>query len=241
MNKKQTLIQFVSLILLVLSVSCTASPAAPTATPTLTPVPLPTFTPTPTFPLPEGIVTFDIPPDKKFPGHSYGQGETSIILANMSSGGEGQWDPFVKAVDKQKFTVITFSYLQSDYIGASQEIAIVLAQLRNVGYQHVVCIGASLGVTACGSVASEPEMIGLVMIAGPNFGGSLLDIKYPKLFIAAENDSWAKDTQLNYDNAAEPRELVIYPGIGMHGTDIFNSSYGDKFLQTLLDFVGKLA
>jgi hypothetical protein len=240
MNKKQTLLQLFSLVLFILSVGCTASPAAPTETPTVTPVPLPTFTPTPTFPLPEGVIFFEIPPDKKFPGHVNGQGNTAIILANMSYGGEAQWDPFVKTVDKQKFTVITFSYLQPDYIGASQEIAIVMTQLRNVGYQRVVCIGASLGVTACGSVAHEPEMIGLVMIAGPNQGGSLLDIAYHKLFIAAENDPWAKATQLDYDNAAEPRQLVIYPDTGLHGTDLFNSSFRDQFLQALLDFVEKL-
>jgi hypothetical protein len=179
MNKKQTLFPFIPLVLFVLTARCTATPAVPAETPTITPVPPPTFTHTPTFPLPEGIVFFEIPPDKKFPGHAHGQGETAIILANMSSGGEAQWDPFVKAADKQKFTAITLSYLQPDYLGASQEIAIVLAQLRTVGYQRIICIGASLGPTACGSVANEQEMIGLVMIAGPNLEGSLLDISFP--------------------------------------------------------------
>jgi hypothetical protein len=33
---------------------------------------------------------------------------------------------------------------------------------------------------------------------------------------------------------------VIFPDIGLHGTELFNSSYKEQFLQALLDFVGKL-
>jgi hypothetical protein len=237
MRKKQILFTVFSVIPLIPVAGCAAPRAVPTQTPTFTLAPSPTLSPTPAFPLPEGIVIFDYPPDKKIPGHAYGQGATAIILANMSYGGERQWDPFVKAVDKTKFTTITFSYLQPDYIGASLEIDVLLEQLKTIGYQRVVCIGASLGVTACGSIAREPEMIGLVMIAGPNLAGSLLDLSYPKLFIAGGNDSWAASIQADYDNASDPRQLIIYPDIGLHGTELFQSKYGDQFLQTLIDFV----
>lgn len=240
MNKKRTCISIVSPALLILATSCSAAAAVPTQTPTLAPVPAPTFTATPGFPLPEGSVTFEMPPDKIISGHSYGKGETAIILANMSYGGEGKWDPFVEAVDKTKFTTITFVYLQPDYSGVSLEILYILEKLKSVGYKRVVCIGASLGVTACGSIAHEKEMIGLVMIAGPNEAGSLSDVTYPKLFIAAKNDTWAAATQADYENAAEPRELVLYPDTSMHGTDLFQSPVGEQFLKALIDFVMNL-
>jgi dienelactone hydrolase len=241
MDKKQNFFAWVSLALLILLASCEVSPAAPTSTPTTSPVATLAATSTPTSLLPEGKIIFEIYSDKKFAGSVYGQGKTAIVMANMGSGGDVQWDPFVEAVDKLKFTVVTFNYLQADFSGATQEIGIVLAELRKSGYKRVVCIGASLGATACRSMAHEPEMIGLVMIAGQNQGGSLKDVKYPKLFIAGENDSLANSLQLAYSQAAEPKELVLYPGEGLHGTDLFYSStHRDQFLQALLDFVDTL-
>jgi hypothetical protein len=158
----------------------------------------------------------------------------------MSSGGEAQWSPFVEAVDQQKFTVVTFSYLQDDYASAAQETNIVLQRLRESGYKRVVCIGASLGVTSCASIAQEPEMIGIVLIAGPNNAGSL-DKTYPKLFIAGGNDQWAIATQKAYDLADEPKTLVLFPGNGVHGTGLFYSPDRDKFLKLLVDFVNSAA
>ena len=228
--------------------SCNAFKPAPTSTPTLTststitPSPTPTITPSPTpvFPLPEGKIIFDIDQTRKFAGTVTGQGETAIILANMSQGGEAEWDPFVSAVDKQKFTVVTFGYLQPDLAGATQEIGIVLKQLRKSGYKRVICIGASLGVTACGSIANQPEMIGLVMISGPYNGGSLGKLTYPKLFIAAELDPYATDTRWEYHLAGDPKTLKLFPNNSYHGTNLFYSSDKVEFLKLLIDFVNNL-
>jgi hypothetical protein len=208
--------------------------------PTVTPLPTPTQTRIPFTPPPEGGIIFEKPGGAKFYGKIRGQGETAIILANMTEGGQVQWDPFVQAVDKQKFTVITFDYLQADYAGAFLETNIVLKRLSEIGYKRVVCIGASLGVTSCGSIADQPEMIGLVLIAGPNNGGSLANITYPKLFIAGALDEWAASTKAIYEKASEPKELVLFPDNGIHGTQLFYSSDREVFLKLLIDFVNKL-
>jgi len=222
---------------------CTAVSPTPTATltPSATPVPTITFTPTPAFPLPEGKIIFEKSGGKKFAGTVYGTGETAIIMANMTTGGEVQWDPFVEVVDKQNFTTLTFNYLQADYSGASQETRIVLKKLRESGYKRVICIGASLGVTSCASLGREPETVGLVLIAGPNFGGSLAEAKYPKLFIAGALDQWARDTQAMYDRAAEPKTLVLFDENSAHGASLFYSNDRDQFLTLLIDFVNALA
>jgi hypothetical protein len=228
------------IIIGLLLAGCSAFQLAPTATPTPAPTstPVPTVTPTPTpgFPLPEGKIIFEKPGGKKFAGTIHGQGETAIIMANMSSGGEAQWNPFVEAVDQQKFTVVTFNYLQANYVGAAQETNIVLKRLRESGYKRVVCIGASLGVTSCASIAREPEMVGIVLVAGPNNGGSL-EATYPKLFIAGGDDRWAVDTQKAYDLADDPKTLVLFPGNGAHGAGLFYSADSDEFLKLLIDFV----
>jgi hypothetical protein len=238
MNLKLAILPAIGILL----AGCSGFTPAPSATPSATPEPSITLTPTPAFPLPEGKIIFEESASRKFSGTVYGQGETAVILANMTSGGERQWDPFVKAADKRKFTAVTFNYLQPDYSGAVQNISTVLLRLTSSGYKRVICIGASLGVTACGSIARAPEMVGLVMISGPNTGGTLDDVTCPKLFIAAEQDSWAKATRNDFENAAEPKTLIIYTGNGAHGTELFDSSvYRVQFLQALLDFVNQAA
>lgn len=230
MNRFSHLTILASLVLLMIG----CAPSAPIVTPTATP------TATPVFSIPEGKVIFTRLDEKKFVGTAYGQGETAIILANMGYGGQSQWDPFVNAVDKQQFTVITFSYLHADdYVSAVQDTEAVLAKLKEIGYKRFICMGASLGVTACSGIAHAPEMIGIVMISGPNNGLSL-DTSYPKLFIASEKDEWAVDTKSDYYQADEPKTLVIFPRAGSHGTDIFTSPSGDQFLNDLLDFVNNI-
>jgi hypothetical protein len=224
--------------LILLMAGCGSIKPAPAATPAIPP-PTPTYTATPTFPLPEGAIIFEIDPTRKFAGHVTGQGETAIILANMSQGGESQWDPLVTALDKKKFTVITFNYLQPDYSGAPQGVITILGRLREVGYKRVVCMGASLGVSACGSIPLEPEMVGMVMIAGPNLGRPVTTT-YPKLFIAAADDRWAKDTETACKAADEPKQLVLYKDTGMHGTDLFYSQHREQFIKVLVDFVNGL-
>jgi hypothetical protein len=213
----------------------TASPATVPPAPTATALPAPTAAPTAT-PLPEGSVMFDRLEGFKFSGTVYGQGDTAIILANMIH--HNNWDPFLKSVDRQKFVTLTFGYLQATEEGAAKEIGIVLETLRASGYPHVICIGASLGATACESIAGEPELSGLVLISG---GGSrVVGGDYPKLYVAGESDPAAKDTQQAFQHATEPKTLVLYPKNAMHGTSLFVSTDGDAFLMLLIDFVDEI-
>lgn len=228
-------------VIIVILIMAGCAPSTPVAIPTATAVPtaIPTVTSTPSFPVTEGKIVFTRYDGRKFAGNSYGQGETAIILANMSYGGESQWSPFVEAVDKQKFTVITFNYLQlvaDDYASVAQEAEIILETLKGFGYKRAICMGASLGVTACSAIAHAPETVGIVMISGPN-NLAALDTAYPKLFIASELDEWSTATKRDYNSAAEPKTLTIYPGIRSHGTDLFYSTVRNQFLKSLLDFV----
>ena len=82
-------------------------------------------------------------------------------------------------------------------------------------------------------------MVGMVMISGPNYGFSV-KTSYPKLFIAAADDPYAKDTKLDYNDAKEPKQLLLFPGTSVHGTELFSSTFKDQFLQALLDFMNNL-
>jgi hypothetical protein len=83
-------------------------------------------------------------------------------------------------------------------------------------------------------------MVGIVLIAG-SLNRKLADVTYPKLFLAGALDRAAFNTQMNYDLAAEPKQLVLFEENRIHGTDLFSSKDGDQFLTLLIDFVNGLA
>jgi len=227
-------LRFAMIIAFILPGCALSNPIVPTVSPT------PIETPKPA--LAEGKIVFTRYDGRKYVGTVYGHGETAIIFANMSYGNETQWQPFVDVFDRKKFTVITFNYLQivaDDYSSAEQEVGIILETLKSFGYTRVICIAASLGVSACASIAQMPEVVGLVLISGPNYGGSL-DTKYPKLFIASKLDEWSAPTESEYNSAPDPKKLILYPDISSHGADLFYSIVGDQFLKSLLDFVNSI-
>ena len=238
------------LICLLITGCTTAQPPAPTNTslPEPTPIavatrtsaPSPTVAPAPTqAPLPAGQeIIFDGSDNRNLTGTLYGEGETAILLANMSIGGQKQWNPLVAAVNPQKFTTVTFDYRTINDV--SPDMQHILGWLRQEGFERIICIGASLGTQACSSIALEPEMAGIVLIAGSVHFGSVAEAVYPKLFIAGELDPGAFNIQTGYERAAEPKELVIFEDNRAHGTDLFSSTDSGKFLTLLLDFVDGL-
>jgi hypothetical protein len=200
-------------------------------------------TATPESLVPEGMITFKRYDEREFYGQVYGQGPTLIILANMAYGGQEQWAPLVTAIDRNRFTTVTFNYfqfMQGDYASAEQEAQVILDTLKGVGFKRTICIGASMGASACGAIAHDTTMVGIVLIAGQNFGG-LLDVAYPKLFIAGKLDPNSSFTATDYARADDPKTLILYPDVAVHGTSMFGSSVGDRFLKDLLDFINKIS
>lgn len=220
-------------------------PSSPTARPEPTSSPTPavtlTSTPSPTpVSLPPGReIILEESNNRNFTGTVYGEGETAIILANMDRGGEIQWSPFVAAVDKHSFTTVTFNYRSIN--SAEQDTRIVLEALRKSGYKRIICIGASLGVTSCSRLANEPEIVGIVLIAGRMIRGSLSEVTYPKLFIAGALDPITPYTQTGYEQSAEPKELVLFEENRAHANHLFSSKDGVEFLNVMIEFVDSLA
>jgi hypothetical protein len=213
--------------------------STPTPSSTSTTSPTVAFTPTLVSPPAGAEVIFDESSTRNLTGTLYGEGETAILLANMSIGGQKQWYPFVAAVDKQKFTTITFDYRNINDVGPDMDN--LLSWLRQEGFERVICIGASLGTRACSSIALEPEIEGIVLIAGSVHHASVAEATYPKLFISGALDRWAFDIQTGYEQAAEPKELVLFEENRSHGTDLFASKDKEPFLSLLIDFVNSLA
>lgn len=59
-----------------------------------------------------------------------------------------------------------------------------------------------------------------------------------KLFVCAEDDAANLShivTEM-HDLSPEPKELVLLPGT-VHGTELFNTKYGDEFRDVLVNFL----
>jgi hypothetical protein len=118
---------------------------------------------------------------------------------------------------------------------------VILDWLKKEGFTRLICIGASLGTRACNHIALQPEMAGMVLVAGAVHHATVAGAMYPKLFIAGELDRWAFDIKNGYEKASEPKTLVLFKDNSIHGTDLFHSKDDEQFLALLIDFVSGLA
>ena len=98
--------------------------------------------------------------------------------------------------------------------------------------------------------ALDHDLAGLVVIASPLSSGAPTDVKpdelsrltLPKLFVCAEHDRYSpviSQMQQMFDLSPDPKQLKFFPGT-VHGTELFDTEYGDEFRQLLLNFVEQL-
>jgi hypothetical protein len=218
-------------------VSCMAS--TPAVTPTPTPPPTATAQPTATPGLPPGdFFLMDHGSNLAFKATLRGQGDLVVVMANQGNNDTYSWDGLARKLVEKGFVAVNFTYTVPDMGIASTELDQVIDYLVQKGkYQHIVCIGGSMGGTACGTVAQRPEIVGIALLAGgdsPDLSGA----KYPKLFVTGENDTCcAGFMKTAYDEAAAPKTLKIFPGTGAHAVGLFSSEYGDELTNLLVDFV----
>lgn len=234
MTQRPRLIPGLFVVLAVL-VSCQSAQATPKASATASPSAASQG-------LKEGVTLIPFGDDQQLPITVHGHGATLVILANMGSGGMSQWDPLVSVIDQERFTILTFAYMpdsvsSDEYYMATVDSDAIYAYASAAGIARMICIGASLGVTACGELANKPEIVGEILISGPNHSPFGFSGAFPKLFVAGSDDPWAESASSEYAGAAEPKKLVLYEGNSAHGTDLFASTDGSAFLALLKGFV----
>jgi pimeloyl-ACP methyl ester carboxylesterase len=89
----------------------------------------------------------------------------------------------------------------AEYLHA-QDIRAAIQLLRDRGFERIVCMGASMGGTACLNAALEEELAGLVVIASTaptnmnkQYPQDLVDPAMPKLFIVTEKGPLCRGRQ----------------------------------------------
>ena len=179
------------------------------------------------------------------------------MLTHMAGENDQQnWIPFAKQIAARGFTALTFDfrcYGQSDCGGSesgdvllSMDVGAAIDFLHERGFQRIVCMGASMGGRGCVSVAFDEELAGLVIVSGTGSGNpdkqdmaNFVSPDMPKLFVVSEDD-YITDRTLEmtrlYESAPDPKAFKTFPGTA-HGTELFSSSYGQTFRETLLEFL----
>lgn len=235
---------FSSILLLSLLTACGA-PASPTEEPVL-----PTLSP---IPGPQ-TVTFTTPDGATIEGSLYGSGNTAVIFSVMGDCSRG-WEDMAELVAQNDLTALTYSWRGCRDSGAADadelqkfvdDLRGAIDYMRGQGATKLILAGASLGGCASAKLMVESQADGLVVMASPpeipefRFAIEAADMNadVPKLFITAENDNIVPaviSSQL-FDLAAEPKEWQTYPGAA-HGTDLFDTEYGEDAQQRVLEFI----
>jgi len=189
----------------------------------------------------------------------FGEGKLAVILAHQGTEGADQtsWQPFARLLADKGYAALTLDFRgrgqSQGYLQASQlikDLNAAIQFLHGRGYQRIVCMGASMGGTACLRAALDHDLAGLVVIASPMSSGpptstepdELSRLKLPKLYICTDNDRYPlviPQMKQMFELSAEPKQEEFFPGT-VHGTELFDTEHGDEFRGLLLSFVERL-
>ena len=204
------------------------APATAQTAPTAVPPTEPPVQPTQAGRLPEGAVSFETEDKVTLAGTIFGHGETAVILAHMQPSDQTAWQPFAKEMAEKGFTALTFDFRgygksggKLNYGVLDRDVRAAAAFLHDHGFARIVCIGASMGGTACAKAALTPGLDGLVVISSPISMqpplalrvGDFKQLTLPKLFVAEKGDAgYAESVKTMYDLSPDPKQIEILPG-----------------------------
>lgn len=196
-------------------------------------------------------VSFTTEDGVELSGRLFGQGKTGVVLCHMYPADQRSWWDFASLLAGKKYAALTFDFRGYGESQGKKEIAKIyldvraaLKFLQDQGAEKVFLIGASMGGTASLIVAAEEKVAGVITLSAPDaFRGldareAVKKVTAPKLFIAAEGDSYAAGSaRFFFEQAPEPRSLHIFSGKA-HGTDLF-ATHGRELQELILDFLQK--
>ena len=185
----------------------------------------------------------------------FGEGKLAVILAHQGTEGADptSWQPFARLLADKGYAALTLDFRgrgqSQGYLQASQlikDLNAAIQFLHGRGYQRIVCMGASMGGTACLRAALDHDLAGLVVIASPMSSGpptstepdELSRLKLPKLYICTDNDRYSlviPQMKQMFELSTEPKQEKFFPGT-VHGTELFDTEHGDEFRSLLLSF-----
>jgi len=201
------------------------------------------------------LVNFTTSDNITLAGTLFGEGDLTVILAHMGMPGSDQqsWQPFAQSLAAQGYTVLTFDFRGRgnsagllEYNKLPYDMDAAIQFLNERGYSRIVCIGASMGGTACMRAALDYDLVGLGVIASVLSNGKpnevstneIQDLDLPKIIVYGMYDfpTVLMDMKKISEIAPEPKMVQVYQTYE-HGTNIFKTEYGSQFAELLFNYL----
>ena len=196
-------------------------------------------------PTADGAVTFEGPAGE-LQGTVFdaeGRESASVVLAHQNGADRSSWFDFAPDLADAGYTALAFDFSGEDL---DEEVMAAADYLRERASEEVFLVGASKGATASLlAAAEEPDIAGVVSLSGVlSFEGLevtqevMQSIEAPVLLLVGEEDDYASDSDqfVNWDPDAD---LIVYEGVGDHGTDLLDGEAADQARGAIVDFLEK--
>ena len=226
----------------------TSTPLPPTGTPTLQPTVTATNAATATPDILRELI--EIPyEDRVIRGTMLGDGEIAVILAPMWGEDRSSWLKFAKHIAPLGFTALAIDFPGAgastgdiSFTKVNFDVVAVIDFLKELGYEQIVCMGASMGAGACFEAALlRPGLAGLVVVAAPpeTTADEAATLLMPKLFVVGDEPEVKSAMSKDYQILPMPKEFKTLADTA-HGTDLLNTDSREEFSNILVEFLDGL-
>ena len=183
-------------------------------------------------------------------GRMYGSGRKAVILSNMNTNDQNEWEPLIVPSAHKDYFILTYNYINS-HTDQSGVLADVLSFVKQAGADIIILMGASRGGVTSMQIAAKPDLYqglaGVAAISAPvDHKGELFfsrddlaRIKIPKLLINTEHDECAAGTRRMFELVTAPKTMIFYDG-AEHGTEIF-ATKKETLVADLVNFADRVS
>ncbi|MCP4540900.1 MAG: alpha/beta fold hydrolase, partial [Chloroflexi bacterium] len=189
--------------------------------------------------------------DRVIRGTLVGEGDIAVVLAPMFGVPRGHWLPFARHIASLGYTALAFDFpgfgTSSGDFNFDQTTFDVLALIdflqQERGYERIVCMGASIGASACYEAALlDPSLVGLVIISSSVeiTAEEAATLVMPKLLVSGNEPEVIPGMQDSIELLPIPKQYKKILSVSAHGTDIFNTDSSDELRDLLVGFLEEL-
>jgi pimeloyl-ACP methyl ester carboxylesterase len=175
----------------------------------------------------------------------YGKGDHAVVLAHGRAFNKESWDAQAKDLVKSGLLVLAIDFRgygksagEGGYDAMYADVLGAVRYLRQNGARRVSVVGASMGGGAAAQASAnsqEGEIDRLILLAGvPPTAPEKL--KGRKLFIVSRGDDFAPAIQKAFEQAAEPKQLVLLEG-SAHAQHLFKTDQGPKVMELIRNWL----
>ena len=188
-------------------------------------------------------------------GDLYGKGPRAVLLVHGGRFNKTSWTKQAQTIAKQGFTVLAIDLrgvgLSKDGppnkrndIAMPLDLLAAIRFLQGNGAKSVAIVGASMGGNLAEEALrlSQPGEIDRIVFLAHGAYGPAQALKVRKLFIVARNDIGPGNVprltriQAQYDQAPDPKELIILDG-DAHAQFLFETDQAGRLTSEMIRFL----